>query len=97
MTLTLENTDPSRSKAMQAKVQQALVGSLTGEYTSEIKTNFVYGSEETTFFDVLSPILVGFFVFFFVFLISGIGLLSRKNDRYTRTIIIYSDSKMGNS
>ncbi|MGE6487104.1 ABC transporter permease [Paenisporosarcina sp. NPDC076898] len=78
MTLTLENTDPSRSKGLQAKVQQALVGNLIGENTSEIKTNFVYGSGETTFFDVLSPILVGFFVFFFVFLISGIGLLRER-------------------
>ena len=78
MTLTLENTDPSRSKGLRAKVQQALVGNLIGENTSELKTNFVYGSEETTFFDVLSPILVGFFVFFFVFLISGIGLLRER-------------------
>lgn len=78
MTLTLENTDPSRSKGLHAKVQQALVGYLNGENTLEVKTNFVYGSEETTFFDVLSPILVGFFVFFFVFLISGIGLLRER-------------------
>ena len=38
----------------------------------------MYGSSETVFFDVLSPILIGFFVFFFVFLISGIGLLKER-------------------
>jgi ABC-2 type transport system permease protein len=43
-----------------------------------IATDYVYGSSETTFFDVLSPVLVGFFVFFFVFLISGIGLLRER-------------------
>src|SRR5699024_9689677 len=37
-----------------------------------------YGDEETVFFDVLSPILVGYFVFFFTFLISGIGLLKER-------------------
>ena len=43
-----------------------------------METNYVYGSSETVFFDVLSPILIGFFVFFFVFLISGIGLLKER-------------------
>ncbi|EPD51381.1 DrrB family ABC transporter efflux protein [Paenisporosarcina sp. HGH0030] len=76
MTLTVENTDPSRSKMLRAKIQQVLLGNLAG--TSEIETKYVYGSENTSFFDVLSPILVGFFVFFFVFLISGIGLLRER-------------------
>lgn len=76
MTLTVQNTDPSLSKLLRAKIQKILVGNLTG--TSEIETKYVYGSEETSFFDVLSPILVGFFVFFFVFLISGIGLLRER-------------------
>lgn len=43
-----------------------------------IKTTYIYGDSETTFFDVLSPILVGYFVFFFTFLISGIGLLKER-------------------
>ncbi|GER70788.1 ABC transporter permease [Weizmannia acidilactici] len=43
-----------------------------------VSTKYVYGSSDTVFFDVLSPILVGFFVFFFVFLISGIGLLKER-------------------
>lgn len=43
-----------------------------------IKTTFVYGNSGTVFFDVLSPILVGYFVFFFTFLISGIGLLKER-------------------
>ncbi len=43
-----------------------------------IDTTFIYGSSETVFFDVLMPILVGYFVFFFVFLISGVGLLKER-------------------
>ncbi|WP_075618659.1 ABC transporter permease [Paenisporosarcina indica] len=73
--LTLENTDPSQTKMLQAKLQQVL--SLTQDRTS-IEMAYVYGNENTSFFDVLSPILVGFFVFFFVFLISGIGLLRER-------------------
>lgn len=44
----------------------------------EINTSYIYGSKDTIFFDQLSPILVGFFVFFFVFLISGIALLRER-------------------
>lgn len=44
----------------------------------DIDTTYVYGDEDTEYFDVLSPLLVGFFVFFFVFLISGIGLLKER-------------------
>ncbi|MBS4201008.1 ABC transporter permease [Bacillus sp. FJAT-49732] len=43
-----------------------------------LHTTFIYGDKDTTFFDLLSPILVGFFVFFFVFLISGIALLRER-------------------
>ena len=80
LNLTIENTDPSRSKFLQTKIQQAFaMGSGKSELMKgELKTNYMYGSEDTTFFDVLSPILVGFFVFFFVFLISGIGLLRER-------------------
>ncbi|MBP2242054.1 ABC-2 type transport system permease protein [Cytobacillus eiseniae] len=44
----------------------------------EIDTDYIYGKQDTTFFDQLSPILVGYFVFFFVFLISGIALLRER-------------------
>lgn len=46
--------------------------------TDVLDVRYVYGDEETEYFDVLSPLLVGFFVFFFVFLISGIGLLKER-------------------
>lgn len=80
LNLTIENTDPSRSKLLQTKIQQAFAMSNDKSelMKDELKTNYMYGSEDTTFFDVLSPILVGFFVFFFVFLISGIGLLRER-------------------
>ncbi|KRL04463.1 multidrug ABC superfamily ATP binding cassette transporter, permease protein [Liquorilactobacillus oeni DSM 19972] len=45
-------------------------------YTTE--THYVYGSSNSTFFDTLLPIMIGFVVFFFVFLISGISLLRER-------------------
>ncbi|TQR10336.1 ABC transporter permease [Psychrobacillus soli] len=65
----------------------------------EFNTSYIYGSSDTTFFDQLSPILVGFFVFFFVFLISGIGLLRERTtgtlDRLMATPIQRRDIVFG--
>lgn len=88
-TLTLLNDDPSAAKGLQMKVNQAIAGQSQAKLIQQnpaaakmmqttTKTKFVYGDKNTIFFDVLSPILVGFFVFFFVFIISGIGLLRER-------------------
>lgn len=89
MKLTLKNDDPSKAKALQIKVNQAVASQvqagLMKKFASpldvtknSIETKYVYGNKDTVFFDVLSPILVGYFVFFFVFIISGIGLLRER-------------------
>ncbi|WP_223701599.1 ABC transporter permease [Sutcliffiella deserti] len=44
----------------------------------ELEDRYVHGTENTTYFDTISPFLIGFFVFFFVFLISGISLLRER-------------------
>lgn len=87
--LTLKNADPTAAKSLQLRVNQA-VGSIAQTKLMQqikapvnipnksIETKYVYGNKETVFFDILSPILVGFFVFFFVFIISGIGLLRER-------------------
>lgn len=86
--LTLQNDDPAIAKGLQMKVQQ-IVQRLQGPVTTNqpateaIVTDYVYGSSDTVAFDIFSPILIGFFVFFFVFLIAGIGLL---NERTTGTL-----------
>lgn len=51
--------------------------------THTVTSHYLYGSADSTFFDTFLPILLGFFVFFFVFLISGISLL---NERTTGTL-----------
>ncbi|MBC1428849.1 ABC transporter permease [Listeria seeligeri] len=43
-----------------------------------VSTNYVYGDKDTNFFDTISPIFIGFFVFFFVFLIAGISFLRER-------------------
>ncbi|MBB6445505.1 ABC transporter permease [Bacillus benzoevorans] len=91
---TVLNDDPSAAKGLQIKVKQVIAAQASAKQAEvmknlpvpgietpqapEIKTAYIYGNEDTTFFDILSPILVGFFVFFFVFLISGISLLRER-------------------
>ena len=88
--LTLQNEDPTKSNQLKMKVNQAL--SIYPEAKARqklpigtqalspqpVKTHYIYGNSKSDFFDVVSPIFVGFFVFFFVFLISGIGLLKER-------------------
>ena len=81
--LTLQNDEPGIAKALLAKISQAAVLQSSGQAQGAppsglIEADYIYGNEDTVFFDVLSPVLIGFFVFFFVFLISGIGLLKER-------------------
>ncbi|QFR67666.1 ABC transporter permease [Furfurilactobacillus rossiae] len=120
LTLTLANTDQSKSavikqslQAAQAKLKgqaaattiktqaqalqkmQAALGAAThtpvnatanagnlkaklGSTSYTTKTHYLYGSKDSTFFNTLLPIMMGFVVFFFVFLISGIALLRER-------------------
>ncbi|CRK81040.1 ABC transporter permease [Neobacillus massiliamazoniensis] len=88
-TLTLKNADPTTAKALQLRVNQAVASVSQAKLIQQLKvpvnipnktieTKYIYGNKNTVYFDVLSPILVGFFVFFFVFIISGIGLLRER-------------------
>ncbi|MGL4773230.1 MAG: ABC transporter permease [Clostridium sp.] len=49
----------------------------------DIKSDYLYGDESLTFFDTFNPTLIGFFVFFFVFIIAGISILK---ERTTKTL-----------
>ncbi|WP_155286972.1 ABC transporter permease [Lacticaseibacillus zhaodongensis] len=64
-----------------------------------ITNHYVYGDKNTNFFDKMLPILMGFFVFFFVFLISGMALLKERTsgtlDRLLATPVRRSDIVFG--
>ncbi|MCY7063968.1 ABC transporter permease [Streptococcus oralis] len=64
-----EGTDQLVSRVKQA---------LPDAKTPEIKESYQYGDENTSFFTSMIPVLIGFVVFFFVFLISGMALLKER-------------------
>ena len=68
-----EGTDQLLSRIKQALPQLKLDAK-----APEIKESYQYGDKNTGFFARMIPILIGFVVFFFVFLISGMALLKER-------------------
>lgn len=63
---------------LMARIKQALPQLKLDAKSPEIKESYQYGDENTGFFASMIPILIGFVVFFFVFLISGMALLKER-------------------
>lgn len=109
--ITYENSSPINTKEIEEKVQSTIlkdeflkisskVNKDIGESNKiSIDSSYVYANEDLTYFDTLSPILIGFFVFFFVFLVSGISLLKERTtgtlDRLLSTPIKRSEIVLG--
>ena len=66
------------SNQLMARIKQALPQLNLKAKAPEIKESYKYGDENTSFFTSMIPVLIGFVVFFFVFLISGMALLKER-------------------
>lgn len=69
----------AKQTGTQANVQASLPkqqNTTTKNYS--VSTHYIYGDKDTNFFDTFLPVMMGFVVFFFVFLISGIALLRER-------------------
>lgn len=62
------------------KVMNSLPQAAKNKDTNDIQLDhsYLYGDKDSNYFDKMFPILMGFFVFLFVFLISGIALLRER-------------------
>lgn len=76
-----QQASPGAPTPQTTNGEAAKTSSKAPHYT--ITSHYLYGDSGSTFFDTFLPVLLGFFVFFFVFLISGISLL---NERTTGTL-----------
>lgn len=72
--LTLEGSDPNTASAIQKELRSLL--SLSSQ--EEIEVRFWHGSEDLNLFDYIGPVLIGFFVFFFVFIVGGVSFLRER-------------------
>ena len=77
--ITLEGSDPSVSKTVLMTVQQAMQTLMPRtEQKIAVETVYMHGSEDMAPFDYFGPVLIGFFIFFFVFLIAGVSFLRER-------------------
>lgn len=85
----------------EVNIDQAETEEIDSSQADDINLSeqYIYGDEDTTFFTKMTPILMGFFVFFFVFLISGMALLKERTtgtlDRLLATPVKRSDIVYG--
>jgi ABC-2 type transport system permease protein len=76
--ITLEGSDPSVNKVVLVSVQKAFQALAPQTQSLDVKTIYLHGSEDMALFDNFGPVLIGFFVFFFVFLIAGVSFLRER-------------------
>ena len=85
--LEIEGSDPLRSGSVGPSVQKALAESIAGAgltgtslviATPSIHISQLYGGADYTLLDYLAPVLVAFFAFFFIFLLSAVSFLRER-------------------
>ncbi|MGJ7920665.1 ABC transporter permease [Neobacillus sp. LXY-4] len=76
--ITLEGSDPSINGAVMKWVQTSFKPLQAQGLVKEAEVIYLHGSSDMGQFDYFGPVLLGFFVFFFVFLIAGVSFLRER-------------------
>ncbi|QYN56181.1 ABC transporter permease [Lactobacillus panisapium] len=103
LTSKLKKTQKMQAKLIKANplLAKTLPRAPKNKKTSNVKivNHYQYGNKDTGFFTKMVPILLGFFVFLFVFLISGMALLKERTsgtlDRLLATPVKRSEIVFG--
>jgi ABC-2 type transport system permease protein len=74
----LEGSDPSVSSATIRWFQAVMAAGYQKGNAPELKVDYLHGTSDMGQFDYFGPVLLGFFVFFFVFLIAGVSFLRER-------------------
>jgi ABC-2 type transport system permease protein len=74
--ILLEGSDPSVNRNTMGWIQKTFQSLQHTE--QEFTINYLYGSSDMGQFDYFGPVLLGFFVFFFVFLIAGVSFIRER-------------------
>ncbi len=74
----LEGSDPSVNKSVLLLLQKLLQDMNPAADALKSSISYLHGSEQMAAFDNFGPVLIGYFAFFFVFLISGVAFLRER-------------------
>lgn len=72
----LDGSNSSRSAQTLAMLQNAWMPNVRS--TAKLQIDYLYGYDGLSMFDNFGSVLIGFFIFFFVFLIAGISFLQER-------------------
>ncbi|HYE68543.1 MAG TPA: ABC transporter permease [Anaerovoracaceae bacterium] len=78
--IDLDGGNTTKATQVLAALEQAKKGLSSSPERVDLKTeiNYVYGASDLSMFDNFGSLLIGFLVFFFTFLISGISFLQER-------------------
>jgi ABC-2 type transport system permease protein len=76
--IKLEGSNPTMNKTVIVLLQKTLQQIKPSPNELAPKISYLYGSEKMASFDNFGPVLVGYFSFFFVFLIAGVSFLKER-------------------
>ncbi|MNH81340.1 Inner membrane transport permease YbhR [compost metagenome] len=76
--IKLEGSEPAVNRAVLQAVQKAAEHFQKQEASLKPVITYLHGSADMTSIDQFGPILIGFFIFFFVFLIAGVSFLRER-------------------
>ena len=84
--IVVEGSDPLRSGSIAPAVERAFgdavgrlpPGPVGGSATPQIQVEQLYGGADYTLLDYLAPVLIAFFAFFFIFLLSAVSFLRER-------------------
>ena len=82
--VTVEGSNPGHSQSSLVAIQKAMSAMMTsqapaGQAVPELSVDYLHGSASWGVFDYFGPVFVGVFVFFFVFITSGMSLVTERS------------------
>jgi ABC-2 type transport system permease protein len=78
LTLSLEGSDPTINGATMRWLQESLASLQPDSSAYKLEVDYLHGASDMNQFDSFGPVLLGFFIFFFVFLIAGVSFLRER-------------------
>jgi ABC-2 type transport system permease protein len=79
--IAIEGDDPLQSGSIGGPIEQALIDTVRGNPAltgPRVEIEQLYGGTDYTLLDYLAPVLVAFFAFFFIFLLSAVSFLRER-------------------
>ena len=78
-TVLLEGSDPLRTGSVATALQSALRELAPASAAAAPRIEHLYGGADFTLLDALAPVVIAFFAFFFIFLLSAVSFLRERS------------------